>query len=363
MIRGGKGIKLSRGWTLAMASWRLGGVGMSSIDSSRWPQRLGSTRRLMTDILHSGNSKAKISAQGSEHNHHRNNYHRVARVAVIGTPNAGKSVIVNRMVESKVSAESPKRHTTRKEVLGILTENDTQLILTDTPGIVANKEKTRYESGLVRSPWEALFGVDAALVVIDAAKRLYEAEYQMLQRLQKIKDDKEGKSPPLFLALNKVDLVHPKVKLLDMSENLNDMLKFDAVHFTCATSGEGVQGLVADLLAEAKAEEWPFKSEKITNLSLEERVVEIMREKLFHRFHDELPYQIDQQIEQVIEGEDGSVLIRHILIVKTTGQKRIIEGKTGLKILALEKTMSEELENIVGCPVTLKLHVSVKTQN
>mmetsp|Transcript_32450 Transcript_32450/g.52734 ORF Transcript_32450/g.52734 Transcript_32450/m.52734 type:complete len:353 (+) Transcript_32450:157-1215(+) len=326
MIRGGKGIKLSRGWTLAMASWRLGGVGMSSIDSSRWPQRLGSTRRLMTDILHSGNSKAKISAQGSEHNHHRNNYHRVARVAVIGTPNAGKSVIVNRMVESKVSAESPKRHTTRKEVLGILTENDTQLILTDTPGIVANKEKTRYESGLVRSPWEALFGVDAALVVIDAAKRLYEAEYQMLQRLQKIKDDKEGKSPPLFLALNKVDLVHPKVKLLDMSENLNDMLKFDAVHFTCATSGEGVQGLVADLLAEAKAEEWPFKSEKITNLSLEERVVEIMREKLFHRFHDELPYQIDQQIEQVIEGEDGSVLIRHILIVKTTGQKRIIEG-------------------------------------
>jgi len=284
---------------------------------------------------------------------------KTVRVAIIGTPNAGKSVIVNRLVGTKISAESAKRHTTRKEIMGVLTEGDTQLVLCDTPGIVAERERGQYESTLVRSPWESLVEVDVAMVVIDAAKRLYEPEHQMLIRLRQMQDTEPERAPNLFLVLNKVDLVHPKIRLLDVAEHVNKQAVFDTTHFTSGTTGEGFDELIADLLEEAKPGEWHYSSDARTDLSLHERVEEIVKEKIFQRFHEELPYKIQQKLEEALENEDGTVVVRHTLVVQTQGQKRILEGKSRLKLKDIEKEAAEGLTNMIGQPVKFQLHIKV----
>jgi GTPase len=225
---------------------------------------------------------------------------------------------------------SPKRHTTRSEILGVLTEDDTQLVLMDTPGVVAAKDQTVYESGLVRSPWDALFDADVALVVIDAAKRLYDAEMQMLERIQAMQE--ENPRFPFCLALNKVDLVRPKERLLPLCHDLNEMIDFKTTHFLCGKTGDGVSELVSDLLAMAQPGAWEFDAGVRSDQSIAQRIEEVVKERLFTRFHQELPYQSQQHSEELVENPDGSVLIHHVIVVKTTGQKAILTGKSGKKV-------------------------------
>ncbi|GAB5363548.1 hypothetical protein AAMO2058_000892900 [Amorphochlora amoebiformis] len=287
---------------------------------------------------------------------------KVVKVAVLGTPNAGKSVLVNRMVDTKISAESPKRNTTRREILGILTEGDTQLILTDTPGIVAEEDRNIYESELVRSPWEAITNIDAALVVIDAAKRLRVAELQMLAKLKGYQKEKGRKFPPLYLCLNKIDLVKPNDKLFDIVEFVTSKADFEFTHYTCAPTGDGVFELLVDLLSEAKPKPWPYPADARTDLTLGERVAQVLREKIFERYYDEVPYQIGIEIEEALQLSSGPVELKITLNARSESQKRVLLGKQNSRRKHLEITSGKALFNVFGRPVNVQIHIKTSAE-
>lgn len=284
---------------------------------------------------------------------------RVCRAAIVGTPNAGKSVLVNRIVEAKISAVSPKRHTTRDEILGILTDDDTQLVLLDTPGVVARREMRQRESKLVRSPWEALSGVDTCVVVLDAAKQLYEAENEMLDRIAEVR--RENPDFPVYLALNKTDRVKPLHKLFETAESLHNKIDFKWTHYISALNGDGVEDLVLDLLGEARPGEWPYPPETRVDMPVRARIEQAVREKLFVNFQQEVPYAVELELESMTQAPgDGGFAIRQTIKVPSESHRRILRGKSGRRLVELEKQCAEELRNILAAPTTIKLHVSVK---
>src|SRR5689334_21294398 len=158
---------------------------------------------------------------------------RAGFVAVIGAPNAGKSTLVNALVGQKVAIVSPKAQTTRARLMGIAIHGPTQILLVDTPGIF--KPKRRLDRAMVAAAWTGAEDADRILLVIDAAARLTPEIDQMIASL-------ETRSHPLFLALNKVDLVK-KPALLALSLDLTSRLKPDKVFMISATEGDGVPDL------------------------------------------------------------------------------------------------------------------------
>ena len=272
-----------------------------------------------------------------------------AFVAILGASNAGKSTLVNRLVGQKVSIVSPKVQTTRSRIRALINEGDTQLALTDTPGIFAPHR--RLDRAMVASAWTEADESDKCLLVLDAKKGLTDEEDKIIQKLQKSKLS-------FVIAVNKIDAVKPE-KLMALLEKLNALKGIESVFCISALNGENIQELKEYLLKSAPSGEWMFPEGVVSDLPESLFCAEITREKLFMYLRQELPYQLTVETTTFKRGKNGLTVEQNIIVSKTA-HRPIILGNKGSMIKKIGEAARKEMMRQMGCPVRLFLFVQVK---
>ncbi len=272
-------------------------------------------------------------------------------VALVGAPNAGKSTLLNQLVGTKVSIVSPKVQTTRTRVRGIVMTEDAQLVFIDTPGIFAPKR--RLDRAMVKAAWNGADDADLVVLVIDAGAGISE-------EVRAIIDQLKTQNRKAILAMNKVDKVADKEKLLRLSQEFFAEEVFTDVFMISAKKGSGTQDLVNFLAAKMPDGPWMFPEDDVSDMPLRLLAAEITREKLYYQLQQELPYSATVETELWEERKDGSVKLEQTIFVEREGQKAIILGKGGKRIKALGSDARKELEAIFERRVHLFLFVKVR---
>jgi GTP-binding protein Era len=271
---------------------------------------------------------------------------RAGFVAVIGAPNAGKSTLVNALVGQKVAIVSPKAQTTRARLMGIAIHDNAQILLVDTPGIFAPKR--RLDRAMVAAAWTGAQDADLVLLVIDASERVKE---DVLAGLEK-------RHQPLFLVLNKVDLVK-KPELLKLATDLTARLNPDQVFMISATQGDGVPDLKQALADVMPPGPWLYPEDELSDATDRMIAAELTREQVVNQLYQELPYATAVETETWSDRPDGSTEIRQQILVERDSQKAIVIGKGGQRLKAIGAAAREQIAQHLGRPVHLFLHVKV----
>jgi GTP-binding protein Era len=271
---------------------------------------------------------------------------RAGFVAVIGAPNAGKSTLVNALVGQKVAIVSPKAQTTRARLMGIAIHSDAQILLVDTPGIFVPKR--RLDRAMVAAAWTGAQDADLILLVIDASERVRD---EILEGL-------DPHEHPLFLVLNKIDLVK-KPQLLALAADLTERLNPDKVFMISATQGDGVADLKQALADVIPSGPWLYPEDEVSDATDRMIAAELTREQLVNQLHQELPYATAIETETWTDRPDGSTEIRQQILVERDSQKAIVIGKGGRRLKAIGAAAREEIAQHLGRPVHLFLHVKV----
>ena len=271
-------------------------------------------------------------------------------IALIGAPNAGKSTLINALVESKVSIVSHKVQTTRVPVRGIAIAGKSQLVFIDTPGIFTPKR--RLDRAMVTSAWSGAHDADLTGLLIDARKGMDEENEAIVSKLPEISGKK-------FLLLNKVDLVD-KPTLLALATALNERVKFEHTFMISALTGDGVADVRSWLAERVPPGPWHYPEDQVSDAPMRLLAAEITREKLFHRLHQELPYQSTVETDLWKEMKDGSVRIEQTIYVERDSQKKIVIGKGGQTLKSIGADARKEISGFVEAPVHLFLFVKVR---
>lgn len=271
-------------------------------------------------------------------------------VALIGAPNAGKSTLLNALVGSKISIVSHKVQTTRMLVRGIAIEGNAQLVFVDTPGIF--KPKRRLDRAMVDSAWSGAKDADLTGLLVDSRKGLDEEVEAILSRIGDIGGEK-------FLLLNKIDVVE-KESLLGLAEELNARATFAATFMISALTGSGIADVKNWLAQRVPPGPWLYPEDQISDAPLRHLAAEITREKLYHRLHQELPYQSTVETTEWKQLKDGSVRIEQTIFVERESQRKIVLGKGGQTIKAIGADARKEIAEVAEAPVHLFLFVKVR---
>ena len=274
---------------------------------------------------------------------------RAGFVAVIGAPNAGKSTLVNALVGQKVAIVSPKAQTTRSRLMGIAIETKTQILLVDTPGIF--EPRRRLDRAMVAAAWTGAQDADLILFVIDAAAGVNAEAERIIASLG-------GREHPLFLALNKIDLVK-KPELLAMSAELTGRLDPEKVFMISAANGDGVSDIKRALTEAMPEGPWLYPDDEVSDATDRMIAAELTREQIVNQLHQELPYATAVETETWEDRPDGSTAIRQQILVERDSQKAIVIGKGGRRLKAIGAAARAEITQHLGRPVHLFLHVKV----
>jgi GTPase len=266
-------------------------------------------------------------------------------VAVAGRPNVGKSTLVNALAGGKVAIVSDKPQTTRRRIFGITNGDDYQLVLADLPGFQRPRDAlTEHMQRTVDSSFE---DIDAVLLVLDARARIGAGDRFIAERVFSV-------GVPVVIALNKVDRLKPGhiVTQMNTASRLGD---FHALHPVSAKTGDGVDELRDELVGFLPEGPLYFPAEQRTDLSVEEQLAELIREKALQLTRDEVPHSITAEVEEVEEK-----VVRAFLYVETDSQKQILVGKGGSMVREIGTRARPEIEALLGHAVFLDLQVKVR---
>ena len=271
-------------------------------------------------------------------------------VAVIGPPNAGKSTLANGLVGQKVTIVTQKEQTTRMRLRAVVMHKQAQVILVDTPGIFAAKQ--RFDRAMVNEVWLGVEDADEVLVVLDAARTDKPEIDLMLEGLSRSKKR-------VSLVLNKIDTVRND-SLLQLVQKLNERVDFAETYLISALTGDGLERL-KDRLADAMPEgPWLYPEDQAADVPSLLLASEVLREKLFLRLHQELPYALTVETDKWENKKDGSVRIEQTVYVRRDSQKAIVLGKGGRAIKEIGAQARLELEEIFERRVHLFVFVKVR---
>ncbi|XP_070699941.1 GTPase Era, mitochondrial [Pempheris klunzingeri] len=344
---------------------------------------------------------------------------KVLKVAMIGAPNVGKSTLSNQLLGRKVFAVSKKVHTTRSRSLGVLTENDTQIILLDTPGLttVSKVKRHHLEKSLLLDPWNTVKEADLMVVMVDVSDRWMRRglDFEVLKCLA------QHPGIPAVLVLNKVDLVKAKDRLLDVTAVLTcgmvngcrmqvrpvikppwaekrpernselpldeatagpegsaepqsalsrEQLKvlrsqrgwphFKDVFMLSSVDRRDVDTLKSYFMVAAKPGSWQYHSEVLTDQSPEDVCTNIVREKLLEYLPQEVPYSVTQVVELWQDGENGELDVSVKLYVKKESHKKMAIGAAGQMVAQIAREAGEDLSRVFLRDVKLKLSVKLR---
>jgi len=274
---------------------------------------------------------------------------RAGFVAVIGAPNAGKSTLVNALVGQKVAIVSAKAQTTRARLMGIAIQDQSQILLVDTPGIF--EPRRRLDRAMVAAAWGGAGDADLILLVIDAADGLNREVECMIENLG-------HRDHPLWIALNKVDLVK-KPNLLTLSVALTERLNPDKVFMISAAQGDGVPDLKGALAETMPEGPWLYPEDEVSDATDRMIAAEMTREQIFNQLHQELPYASAIETESWEDRPDGSTVIHQQIFVERDSQKAIVIGKGGSRLRTIGEKARAEISEHLGRKVHLFLHVKV----
>ena len=270
-------------------------------------------------------------------------------VAIVGAPNAGKSTLLNRLLGAKLAIVTPKPQTTRRRMLGIVVEGETQIILVDTPGIFAPRR--RLDRAMVGAAWTGAVEADLVMMLIDARRPIDGDARIVLDGLGRHRR-------PAIAVLNKVDAIEKK-DLLPLAAHLDQTGLFQAVMMISALSGDGVEDLKRHLAAAMPEGPWHFPEDQLTDLSERLIAAEITRERLFLELRQELPYASAVETTGWQDQADGSVRIEQTVHVERDGQKAIMVGKGGRQLKRIGALARAEMERSFSRRVHLFLFVRV----
>ena len=276
---------------------------------------------------------------------------RAGFIAVIGSPNAGKSTLINHFIGQKVTIVTRKVQTTRSVIRGICIHEESQLVFSDTPGIF--EPKRRLDRAMVEAAWGSSSDADIILFLYDAQKSRQDNE------TNKILNELAQSTKKKILVLNKVDLVENKT-LLPLIKNFEGLCSFDATFIISALTGEGSKEVLSYLAKNLPKGPWLYPEDDITDLPARLLAAEITREQIFMRLHQELPYATTVETEEWTERDDGAIVINQIIYLKKAGHKKIVIGKNGSMIKMLGKAARLEIEQILERSVHLFLFVKVR---
>ena len=271
-------------------------------------------------------------------------------VALIGAPNVGKSTLVNALVGSKVTIVSRKVQTTRALIRGIVVEDQSQIILVDTPGIFAPKR--RLDRAMVSTAWSGAHDADLVCVLLDARAGIDEEADAILTKLGSV-------AHPKILVINKVDLV-AREKLLLLAQAANARLPFEQTFMISAISGDGVDDLRGALAQAVPAGPFHYPEDQMSDAPIRHLAAEITREKIYRKLHQELPYQSTVETDKWEERKDKSVRIEQTIFVERESQRKIVLGAGGATIKSIGADSRKEIGEILGVPVHLFLFVKVR---
>jgi GTPase len=271
-------------------------------------------------------------------------------VAVIGPPNAGKSTLSNALVGQKVTIVTQKAQTTRIRLRAVVMHQQSQIILVDTPGIFAAKQ--RFDRAMVNEAWLGVDDADEVLVVLDAARADTPEIDLMLEGLAKSKKRAS-------LVINKIDTVRND-SLLALVQRLNERVEFADTFLISALSGDGLDRLRDTMAAAMPEGPWLYPEDQAADIPSLLLASEVMREKLFLRLHQELPYSLTVETDKWEAKKDGSVRIEQTIYVRRDGQKAIVLGKGGQTMKEIGAEARKELEEMFERRIHLFTFVKVR---
>lgn len=277
---------------------------------------------------------------------------KTAFVAIVGCPNVGKSSLLNRMLGQKVAIVTQKPQTTRTRIMGVLTEGETQLVFTDTPGY--HRPKTKLGEKMIKAVGDGITGVDACLFVTEPEGDIRETELELLKRLK-------AEKAPVVLAINKIDTVKQKEQIMEKIMKFSNEFEFEAVVPVSALKNENVDIIIEELNKLTYESVHFFPDDTLTDQP--ERVLagEIIREKMLLLLDKEVPHGVAVSIEKMRERSTGDIMdVEATIYCEKDTHKGIIIGKKGEMLKRISSKARVDMENFFQCKINLQCWVKVK---
>ena len=270
-------------------------------------------------------------------------------VAIVGKPNVGKSTLINDFMGCKLSIVSPKPQTTRKKIMGVLTKENCQIVFFDTPGIM--EPKYELQKYMVKEAYHAIEDADVVLMMIEPSGLPDQQDREFLQKISHLKT-------PVILAINKIDLVEKDI-LIPVIDAFSKLFPFAEIVPISALRQMNLD-LLLTIFEKYLPEGDPFFPEDyMTDYNERFLASEIIREKVFEFYGEEIPYSTTVEIEEFKEREKNKDFIKAIIYVERSSQKGIIIGEDGKAIKRVGVIAREEIEKQIGRKVYLELWVKV----
>ena len=280
--------------------------------------------------------------------------YRSGYVAIVGRPNVGKSTLLNSLIGQKVSITSKKSQTTRHRINGIFTDAQSQFIFVDTPGF-QTQHTNRLNSVMNRTVTQSMRDVDVVIFVIEALR--FDDRDRQVVKLLPVGNER---NKPVILAINKIDRLADKSKLLPFLEKMAKEFTFSAIVPVSAEQGTQLPDLISTVRSYLPQNPPVFGENEVTDRSERFIAAELIREKLFRLLGEEIPYSISVVIDQfTTEGELRK--IHASIIVNKTNQKAIVIGKDGEKLKVIATQARKDMEKNFGGKVYLEVWVKVQS--
>ncbi|MCG2502039.1 GTPase Era [Staphylococcus epidermidis] len=276
--------------------------------------------------------------------------HKSGFVSIIGRPNVGKSTFVNRVIGHKIAIMSDKAQTTRNKIQGVMTRDDAQIIFIDTPGI--HKPKHKLGDYMMRVAKNTLSEIDAIMFMVNVNEDIGRGDEYIMEMLKNVKT-------PIFLVLNKIDLVHPDTLMLKI-EQYQSYMDFTDIIPISALEGLNVDHFIDVLKSFLPEGPKYYPDNQISDHPEQFVVSEIIREKILHLTSEEIPHAIGVNIDRMIKEDEDKVRIEATIYVERDSQKGIVIGKGGKKLKEVGKRARRDIEMLLGSKVYLELWVKVQ---
>lgn len=276
--------------------------------------------------------------------------HKSGFVSIIGRPNVGKSTFVNRVIGHKIAIMSDKAQTTRNKIQGVMTRDDAQIIFIDTPGI--HKPKHKLGDYMMRVAKNTLSEIDAIMFMVNVNEDIGRGDEYIMEML---KNDKT----PIFLVLNKIDLVHPDT-MMPKIEQYQSYMDFTDIIPISALEGLNVDHFIDVLKSFLPEGPKYYPDNQISDHPEQFVVSEIIREKILHLTSEEIPHAIGVNVDRMIKEDEDRVRIEATIYVERDSQKGIVIGKGGKKLKEVGKRARRDIEMLLGSKVYLELWVKVQ---
>ncbi len=275
-----------------------------------------------------------------------------AFIAIVGCPNVGKSSILNKLLGQKIAIVSSKPQTTRTKIMGVLTDGETQLVFTDTPGY--HKPHNKLGEKMNKAVGESLGGIDACLFVVEAKGDIKKGEQELLEKFKKLR-------VPVILAINKIDMLSDKKELLQRIIQFNPLYDFTAVVPVCASTGEHIDELLDEMKKLSVEGPHFFPDDTLTDQPERVLAAEIIREKILRLMDKEVPHGIAVSIEKMREREDADTLdLEATIYCERETHKGMVIGKKGAMLKKISTYARQDLERFFEIKVNLQTWVKVK---